>query len=88
VDALLARLSAREFNEWAAFYEKDPWGDQRADVRAGIIASTLANIHRDKHAKAFLPQDFMWFAERPDVHIDESEIERKIETFMAVYTRH
>lgn len=85
---MLAAMSAREFAEWSAFYDKDPWGDQRGDVRAGIIASTLANIHRAKHAKAFTPLDFMWFVERPAVQIDEAEIERKIERFMAGYTRH
>lgn len=86
VDALLARLSARDFHEWMAFYQIDPWGDQRGDVQAGVIASTLANIHRDKHATPFTPRDFMWFTERePTQDIEEAEIERKIEAFMARY---
>ncbi len=83
---MLRAMSARQFEEWAAFYSQEPWGDFRADLRAGIVASTLANIHRKPRAPAFTPLDFMPYAERPP--IAEAEIERKIETFLAGYTRH
>jgi hypothetical protein len=33
--------------------------DLRADLRAGIVASTLANIHRAENQRPFEPQDFM-----------------------------
>jgi protein required for attachment to host cells len=42
-----------------AYDEVEPWGEWRADVRAGIIASTLANIHRKSGAKAYTAADFM-----------------------------
>lgn len=49
-----------EFQKWQAFYGLEPWGDERADLRAGIIASTQANCHRDpKSGKPFKPADFM-----------------------------
>lgn len=49
-----------------AFYQIDPFGGVRGDVQAGMIASVLANIHRDtkKRAKPYEVTDFMPFAER------------------------
>lgn len=37
----------------------EPFDETRADLRAGIIASTLANIHRGKDTPAFSASDFM-----------------------------
>ncbi|GEM_PF-787934 len=57
----LAHISARELAEWEAYYRVEPWGEERADLRAGIIAATEANVHRDakKRRKAFTPEEFM-----------------------------
>lgn len=49
---------------WRAFDLREPIGDWRADLAAGIVASTLANIHRSGNAKAFVPIDFMPLIER------------------------
>lgn len=46
------------FREWLAYYELEPFGEVRADLRAGIVASVIANANRVK-GKAFSPQDFM-----------------------------
>lgn len=83
---MLRAMSARQFEEWAVFYAQDPWGEFRADLRAGIVASTLANIHRKPRAPAFLPVDFMPYVERPP--IAEADLERKIDTFMSRYPVH
>jgi len=44
-----------------AYFKLEPFGEDRADLRAGIIASTIANVHRDskKRRKPYTPQDFM-----------------------------
>lgn len=86
VDGMLARMSARQFAEWEAYYAQEPWGELRADLRAGIVASTLANVHRRARTPAFSPQDFMPYA--PRAPIAEDEIERRIATFMTRYTLH
>ena len=54
-------VSSREFSEWMVYYELDPFGEERGDLRAGIVASTIANANRDpkKRRKAFTPADFM-----------------------------
>lgn len=37
-----------------------PFGEERADLRAGIVSATIANCNRaSKDAKAFSPSDFM-----------------------------
>ena len=60
----MTRCNSREFAEWRAFFELEPWGEERADLRAGIIASTIANVNRSK-GKAFSPGDFMPEFDKP-----------------------
>lgn len=45
------------------FFKIDPFGEGRADLRMGIIASTIANVNRGKQ-KPFKPADFMPFVEK------------------------
>ena len=61
VGQLLASISSRELTEWQAFYQLEPFGEERDDLRAGIVASTVANTARDpkQHREPFLPRDFM-----------------------------
>lgn len=64
---LLARISSRELSEWMAYFELDPFGQERADLRAGIVASTVANTARDpkKRRRQWMPKDFMPQFDRP-----------------------
>jgi len=59
VAELLSRISSRELSEWMAYYELEPFGEERADLRAGIIAATIANVNRSKKQRAFQPAQFM-----------------------------
>lgn len=54
-------MSSREFSEWLAYCEMEPFGEERGDLRAGIVASTVANVNRDpkKRPRPFQPRDFM-----------------------------
>ena len=58
--------SAQEFGLWAALYEIEPWGPTRHDLAAGVIASTIANVHRGKDVPAFKPLDFMPLLAKPE----------------------
>ncbi len=44
-----------------AFYGLEPWGSHYDDLRAGTIASMLANIHRNEKVRRepFGPLEFM-----------------------------
>lgn len=52
-------------SEWLEFYKSEPFGDIRADIRSGVIAATVQNVHGGLDGKAASPADFMLFTE-PD----------------------
>ena len=52
--------------EFIAFDRIDPWDESRADLRAGIVASVVANVNRGKKTKAFAPRDFMPYTKAED----------------------
>lgn len=55
----LARISSRELTEWREFYRLEPFGEERADYRAALIAAVIANANRRKGQKPFAVKDFM-----------------------------
>lgn len=61
VGELLGRIGSRELTEWMAYYALEPFGAERGDLQAGIVAATVANVNRDKkkQREPFTPQDFM-----------------------------
>lgn len=54
----------------------EPWGEERADFRMGILASIFANIHRRRSQRAFRPQDFMprYGVPRPERQTPEEQL--------------
>lgn len=61
VRELLSRMTSRDVAEWKAYFSIEPFGEERADLRMGILASLIANVNRDKKRKSepFVPADFM-----------------------------
>ena len=57
------RMPAQEVAIWEAAYTAEPWGEVRADISSGVVASTIANVNRGKDTPAFTPADFMPFYE-------------------------
>ena len=45
---MLKQMSAMELSEWVAYYEVEPFGEERADYRSAIIAWVLATINAKK----------------------------------------
>jgi len=54
-------MSAAEFAEWMAYYSLEPWGAEYDAYERALIASTIANVHRDpkKQKQPFKPEQFM-----------------------------
>jgi len=54
-------ISSAEFAEWQAYYRLEPFGEERADLRTGILAALIANVNRDpkQRKKPYEPADFM-----------------------------
>lgn len=75
VAELLARVSSRELSEWMAYSQVEPWGEERADLRAGIVASTVANTARNakKRHKPFKPEEFMPTFERKTQTMEQQQ---------------
>lgn len=61
VDQMLKTVRSDELAEWMAFYSLDPFGDQRADYRMGIVAAVQANSWRGQGQRALSPEDFLPF---------------------------
>lgn len=61
-----------------AYERLEPFGEVRADMRAALVCSTMANINRDRKAKAFGVGDFMLDFEsrwlRPDRHAEKRKV--------------
>jgi hypothetical protein len=61
-------MSALEFLYWQCFYSVEPWGQEMDSLNAGIVASTIANIHSKKTFKA---ADFMPVFEKKPQPIEQ-----------------
>lgn len=50
-----------EFVEWLAYSRIEPFGDERADWRAAMVASVIAEVNRNakKRKRSFQPKDFL-----------------------------
>ena len=61
LEELRRSMSSSEFSLWLEMYQDDQWGEDRDDLRAGIIASTIANFagKMRKDAQPLQPSDFM-----------------------------
>lgn len=77
VAEMLARISSQELTEWACYYGLEPFGEDRADLRSGIISATVANVNRSEKQEALTPQAFMpKFGQEP---AEEPELEEETE---------
>jgi hypothetical protein len=61
LDELGARMSSAEFDLWIQDYEREPWGELRADIRSAHEQANVANwagkeLKKDVSVK---PLDFM-----------------------------
>lgn len=76
---MLRDVRPSELGLWAALWQIDPWGRERGDLQAGIIASIIAEANRDhkRRSEPFAPLDFMPF-QRMSKEDREKELSAKI----------
>jgi len=56
----LNNISSKEFAYWEVYNTLDPFGEDREDYRAGIVASTVLNASRtNKKDKVWKPEEFI-----------------------------
>ncbi len=66
VAELRAVLTFAEFQEWCLYYQIEPWGQERADLRAGQICATIGNYAGKvlpDSAEKLKPLDFMPYSQ-------------------------
>lgn len=57
---MLRSMTMQQLEEWATYSSIEPFGEERADLRAGVIAAMIANVNRGKKSdKVWSPQDFV-----------------------------
>lgn len=68
ISELRATLSYREFMEWCLYFEIEPWGEIRADMRSGIVAASIHNVYAEwvGKDKRFSAAEFMPYLEKPE----------------------
>lgn len=56
-------MAYTELIEWLAYYQIDPYGEVRDDLRAGVVAAQVFNAQLDRKTrnKAKGPADFILF---------------------------
>jgi len=74
---MLAEMRRSELALWLALWQRDPWGEQRADLRAANIALVSATAGlKKKSGEKWEIWDFMPFAKKPVLTAIESLRER------------
>jgi hypothetical protein len=73
-------MTSAEFSIWLRYHAESPIDDSRADLRMGILASTVANYSgkvRSDDVDPARPRDFMPFVQQdePEVQSEPDPIE-------------
>lgn len=64
---MLATISSTAFAKWMEYYEAEPFGEIRGELRHGQIMAMTANLNRNekKRPAPFTAEDFMNFQNKP-----------------------
>lgn len=85
VDALLRRITAKQFRVWEAYFALEPFGEIRSDYRAAAICQMLANVNRSEKTKPYKLEDFLLQFDGDDKK-SKSTVQEKL-TVMTVIAR-
>jgi hypothetical protein len=66
--------------EYMAMYQVSPWGEDRADLRAGYIAATQYNVTRQRGQRALKVSDFL-----PDFAPKKRQTAAEMEALFGMY---
>lgn len=60
VEELLHTVSARELQDWIAYWNVEPWGAYRDNLHMATLAALTFNVNRGKGERSKKPEDFMY----------------------------
>lgn len=89
---MLRGMTIRQFGEWRAYADLEPFDETRADLRAADIVRTLLNVFRKKGQPAVKLQDcvlrFSGAPSRPfNAEKARADVRRTMEILMAIHKR-
>lgn len=58
-EEMLEAMHPVTFRRWREFSAIDPFGEERADLRMGILAAHLGNLLKGRKGRDFKPIDFI-----------------------------
>lgn len=58
-------VSSAEFAMWMAYYQVEPFGEERADWRAAIMPVMFANAFKGQGGRTYQISDFMYSGKKP-----------------------
>lgn len=76
------QIPASRLIEYMAAYQIAPWGDERADLRAGYVAATQYNVNRQRGQKALKVSDFV-----PDFGPKKKQTAAEMEMLFDLFAR-
>ena len=74
---MLGEMTSAQFAEWLAYSRLEPGGEERDDLRMGVLASMIANMFREKGKKPAQPTDFILNFEPEN---EEAKVQRMLES--------
>lgn len=86
------RVSSREFSEWIALADIEPWGERRNDWQVALLASTIVNIFRGQDDTAAEPSEYLVYqlfdeAREAALAPEEEQQEALADKIMAAFMR-
>ena len=88
MDGMLERIPSTLFDEWLAYFNIEPFGEMRAELRNGLLCSIIANTNRDpkKIPTPFKTIDFMHYLRIDEHKKDKQSVEEMKDIFKALAT--
>jgi len=64
VEELLKRITSKELSEWQAFYNIEPFGEERMDLRFALMTANLLAPHVKKGSRLNVKDFLLTFKEK------------------------
>ncbi len=71
----MEEMPSTVFDEWWDYFLLEPWGEERADLRAGQICALIYAANKGKNAAEMNATDFMLFKEPPELSEPDTDAE-------------
>lgn len=78
---MLKHLNSRQISDWMIYFELEPFDEQRADLRAAMLASLTANMNRKSGTPPFSELDFMPYVPNKE-QIKSKQSSKQLKNFL------